>query len=74
MVADDISGPFYLHGLTLISEGLSNYTYALQSVERNHLSIPKRQRCYGATVEVWECISNFIALFIEHVITYPCLD
>ena len=24
------------------------------------------------TVEVWECISNFIPHFTGHVITYPC--
>ena len=26
----------------------------------------------GATVEVWEWISNFILHFNGHVITYPC--
>ena len=28
----------------------------------------------GATVEVWEVISNFIPHLTELVITYPCLD
>ena len=28
----------------------------------------------GATVEVWECISNFIPHFTGHVITYSCWD
>ena len=27
----------------------------------------------GATVEVWECISNFIPRFIMDEITYPCM-
>ena len=26
----------------------------------------------GATVEVWEWISNIVPYFIGHVITYPC--
>ena len=25
----------------------------------------------GGTVEVWECVSNFIQHFIGHAITYP---
>ena len=28
----------------------------------------------GATVEVWELISNFIPHFTEHMVTYPCWD
>ena len=28
----------------------------------------------GATVEVWEWISNFIPHFTRHLITYPCWD
>ena len=28
----------------------------------------------GASVEVWECISNFIQHFIMDVIIYPCWD
>ena len=28
----------------------------------------------GATVEVWEWISNFIPLFTVQIITYPCWD
>ena len=32
------------------------------------------QNFNGATVEVWEWISNFIPHCTGHVLTYPCLD
>ena len=28
----------------------------------------------GATVEVWECINNYIPQFAGHGISYPCWD
>ena len=40
-------------------------------MEWTYSSIPKLQR---STVEVWECISDFIPHFIRHVVTYPYWD
>ena len=66
----ETSGPFYKHGLILIPAWTSNYihykmwdaiTYPLLNFN-------------GATVEVYEWISNFISHVTRYVITYPCWD
>ena len=62
--------PFYYHGLTLIPAWISNYTdYNV----RDEITYPFLN-FNGATVEVWEWISNFTPCFTEHMIIYPCWD
>ena len=60
-------GPFLL---TLIPAWISNYTHYNVWDEITYLFL----NFNGATVEVYEWISNFIPHFTEHVITYPCWD
>ena len=50
---------------------LDMWLQLLEKAVWNYLSIPNFNGC---TVEVWEWISNFIAYFTVHVITYPCWD
>ena len=63
-------GPFYWHGLTSIPAQISNYIYH-NRLDKITFLFPNFN---GATVEVWEWISNFIPWFTAHVITYPCWD
>ena len=74
-------GPFYWHSLTLIPAWISNHTYHWMWDEITY-PFPNFN---GATVEVWEWVSNFcivevwewVSNFIPHlimgVITYPWL-
>ena len=64
------SGPFYLHGLTLISALISNYIHYKVWDE---ITYPF-SNFNSATVEVWEWISNFIPHFTGHMIAYSCWD
>ena len=61
-------GPFYKHGLTLISAWISNY---MPSKVRGELSIPKLQRLYGWSLRMEK---SFHPTFVMEVITYPCWD
>ena len=61
---------FYQHGLTLISAWISNHMPNKVWVEITYL-FPNFN---GATVEVWEWISNFIPHFTMDVVTYPYWD
>ena len=56
------------HGLTLTPTWISNYMYH-NIWDENTFPFPDFN---GATVEVWEWISNFIPHFTEQVITYRC--
>ena len=62
----NIYGPFYQCGLTLIPAWLSNH------MPRNVWDEITYQfpNFNGATIDVWEWISNFIPHFIMNVITY----
>ena len=60
----------YQIGLTLIPAWLSNYIHCKVWDEITYLFL----NFNGATVEVYEWISNFIPHFIKYVITYPCWD
>ena len=63
-------GLFYLHSLTLISSWTSNYIhYKLW----DGITYPF-PNFNGATVEVWEWISDFTQHFTGHVITYARWD
>ena len=66
----DICCPFYLHGLTLIPAWISDRIHYKMWDEIAYPFLIFN----GATVEVWELISNFIPHFTVHVITYPCWD
>ena len=61
--------PFYWHGLTLIPAWISN---DMSNKVWDEITYPV-PNFNGATVEVWEWISNFISHFTRHVITYLCL-
>ena len=63
-------GPFYHHGLTLIPVEISNYIHykVWDEITNPFLNFN------GATVEVFEWISNFIPHLTGRVITYPCYD
>ena len=63
----NIRGPFYKHGLTLIPAGISNH---ISSKLWDEITYPSPNFNY-ATVEIWECINNFIPHFIRGVLTYP---
>ena len=63
-------GPFYKYRLTLIQAWLSNYMPLKVWYKITYL-FPNFK---GATVEVWEWITNFISRIIMDVITYPCSD
>ena len=63
-----ISDPFYQHDLTLIPAWISNLISYKMWGEITY-PLPNFN---GATVEVWEWISNFTPHFTGHVITYPC--
>ena len=63
-------GPFYKQGLTLIQSSISNHIHYKVWYEITY-PFPSFN---GATVEVWEWMSNFISHFTGHVITYPCWD
>ena len=52
-------GQFYQHCSTLIQVWISNYIY---HKVRNEIIYPF-QNFNGATVEIWECINNFIPHF-----------
>ena len=54
----------------LIPAGISNY---IQLKIWDEITYPFLN-FNGATVEVWEWISNFIPLITGRVITYPCWD
>ena len=54
-----------------IYPSMNKKSFALLSVERNYLSIPKRQRLHRWSLE-W--ISNFIPHYITDVIAYPYWD
>ena len=60
-----ITGPFYWHVLDLIPAWISNCT---QYIMWGEITYPF-PNFNGATVEVWEWISNFIPHFIIDVIT-----
>ena len=62
--------PFYWHGLTLIPAWICNHIHYKMWDEINYPFL----NFNGATVEVWEWISNFIPHITGHVITYPCWD
>ena len=62
------SGPFYSHGLTLITVGTSNYMPSKVSDEITYPFL----NFNGATSEVGELVNNFILHFTMDVITYPC--
>ena len=59
---------FYPHGLTLIPAWISSLMLSKVWDEITYLS----PNFNGATIGVWEWISNFIAHFIMDVITFPC--
>ena len=61
-------GPFYWHGLTLISAWVSNH---MPGKVCDELTYPFLN-FNGCTVEVWEWIINLIPHFIMNVITYSC--
>ena len=63
-------GPFYKHGLTLISAWMGNYIHYIMWDEIIHPS----PNFNGETIKDWEGISNFILHFTGNVITYPCWD
>ena len=63
-------GPIYYHGLTLILTWISNYIH-YEVWDEVTYQFPDFN---GATVEVWESISNFIPHLSGRVITYPCWD
>ena len=63
----NFSGPFSLHGLTLIPAWISNH---MPSKVWDEISYPF-PNFNSCTVEVWEWISNFIPHFTMDVITYP---
>ena len=65
-----ILGPFYQHGLTLILAWIGNDIQYTRIVwNKITYSFPNFS---GATVEVWEWISDFIPHFTWHVITCQC--
>ena len=62
------SGNNRWYGLTLIPAWISNYIhYKMWDEITNPFT-----HFNGATVEVWEWISNFIPHYTGRVITYPC--
>ena len=63
-------GPFYKHGLTLISAWMNNH---LPCKVWDEIIYPC-QNFNGCTVEVSEWKSNFIPHFIMDVIIYTCWD
>ena len=65
-----IVGHFNKHGLTLIPAWISKYTHYEVWDKITYPFV----NFNGATVEVWERISNFILHLTGHVITYPCWD
>ena len=60
-------GPFYKHGLTLIQAWVSNH---MPSEVWGESKYPFKN-FNGATVEVWEWITNFIPHILMDVISYP---
>ena len=61
-------GPLLSMWLTLIPAWISNYIYYEVLNEITHIFL----NFNGATVEVWEWISNFTPQFTGHVIIYRC--
>ena len=61
-------GPFYQHGLTLISAWKSNYIHSIV-LDQITYTFPNFS---DYTVEVWEWTNNFH--FTRHVMTYSCWD
>ena len=57
-------GPFYWHGLTLISTWINNYIPHYKVWDEITYPLPNFNGC---TVEVWEWISNFIPHFNGHL-------
>ena len=66
----NIWGPFYQHGLTLISAWISNH---MPSKKWDEITYPF-PNFNSATVEVWVWINNFIPRIIMGVINNPCWD
>ena len=64
------SSPFYFYGLTLIPAWIS---YHMHGEVRNEINY-QFSNFNGCTVEVWECIGNFIPRIMMDVIIYPCWD
>ena len=62
--------PFNWHGLALIPAWICNHIHYKMWDEINYPFL----NFNGATVEVWEWISNFIPHITGHLITYPCWD
>ena len=62
--------PFYKHELTLIPTWISKYILYKTCIEMIY-QFPDFD---GATVEVWEWISNLIPCFTVYIITHPCGD
>ena len=61
-------GSYYWHGLTFIPARISNH---MCSKIWGEITYPfPNFNCY--TVEVWECVNNFITRNTMDVITYPC--
>ena len=63
-------GTFYQHSLTLIPACISNH---LSGKVWDEITYPFLN-FNGATVEVYEWITNFIPHFRMGVITYTCMD
>ena len=61
----DFCGPIYWHGLTLISTCISNHMLSKVWDEITY----SFSNFNGATVEVWEWISNLISDITVHVVT-----
>ena len=63
-------GPILLTPLTYIAAWISNQMSSKVWDEITY----RRPIFKGATIEVWEWISNYILHFIMDVITHPCWD
>ena len=63
--------PFYWHKFTLILIWINKYIYCYKVCDEITHPFPNVNY---VTVEVWECISNFIPHLTMHVVNYPCCD
>ena len=68
--AQDFCDPFYYHVLTVIPAWISN---CIHYKVWDEITYPF-SNFNGATVEVWEWISNSIRHLTGHIITYSCAD